>query len=59
MKSVNINDRAGYVKTDSTGTYTYSEMITVKTIKYNVYYGGSANYNSYTSSKTTLTVLKL
>ncbi len=53
---VNINGKAVYVKTDSNGTYTYSEMITVKTVKFNVYYGGSANYNSYTSSKTTLTV---
>ena len=53
---VNINGKAVYVKTDSNGTYTYSEMITAKTIKYNVYYGGSANYNSFTTSKTTLTV---
>ena len=53
---VNINGKAVYVKTDSNGTYTYSELVTAKTIKYNVYYGGSANYNSYTSSKTTLTV---
>ncbi|RAP44971.1 MAG: hypothetical protein BZ135_07035 [Methanosphaera sp. rholeuAM6] len=53
---VNINGKAVYVKTDSNGTYRYSEIITAKTIKYNVYYGGSANYNSYTSSKTTLTV---
>ena len=53
---VNINSKAVYVKTDSNGTYTYSELITAKTVKYNVYYGGSGNYNSYTSSKTTITV---
>ena len=54
---VNINGKAVYVKTDSNGTYTYSELVTAKTIKYNVYYGGSANYNSYTSSKTTLNII--
>ena len=53
---LNINGQAVYVKTDCNGTYTYSTIVTVKTITYYLYYGGNSNYNSYTGSKTTLTV---
>ncbi len=53
---ININGKTYYAKTDENGTFTFTQVILANKITYTLGYGGSATYNAYTSTKTTLTV---
>ena len=52
---VSINGKTYYAKTDANGTFTFTQDITGNKVTYTLGYGGSATYNAYTGTKTTLT----
>ncbi|RAP46013.1 MAG: hypothetical protein BZ135_04330, partial [Methanosphaera sp. rholeuAM6] len=52
---ISINGKTYYAKTDANGTFTYTQNIITNKITYTLGYGGSAAYNAYPGTKTTLT----
>ncbi len=53
---ISLNGKIYYAKTDENGTFLFTQAIVANKITYVLGYGGSATYNAYTGTKTTLTV---
>ncbi|RAP44973.1 MAG: hypothetical protein BZ135_07050 [Methanosphaera sp. rholeuAM6] len=53
---ISLNGKTYYAKTDENGTFLFTQAIVANKITYVLGYGGSATYNAYTGTKTTLTV---
>ena len=51
---VYVNGKNEYVMSDDSGKFTYSTAVTKNTVTYYVAYGGSASYNAFTGTKTTI-----
>ena len=53
---VNVNGKIGYAVTNHDGLFNYTAEVAASTITYAVGYGGNANYNAFSGTKTTITV---